>query len=286
MPWIYAARLKTLVAASIPVISSLLILPNTISIKIDIFFLTLIAALLIQIATNYINDLYDYIKGADKNRSGSMRVMQSGLLTQQQMKRGIRLIIFLGIICGIPLVIEGGIIIIAIGLSSFLFGYLYTAGPFPLAYNGLGDLFVFIYFGIIAVMGSYYLQTGFIDTNALYMGISIGMKNIILLTINNIRDYHNDKKINKNTLIVILGQRFGKIYIVGLLIMSYSMIYLLAVNIYNLNIFYSTLFSLPLSINIIYDVCNKTDSLLNQTLAKVSGLLILDCILITIGIYI
>jgi len=197
LSWIYAARPKTLVASIVPVISGTLIIPNSNMFKLDIFLFTIIAAIIIQIVTNYINDLYDFLKGSDKDRIGPIRMIQSGTLSQTAIKQAICILIIVGILCGIPLVIEGGWPIMIIGLSSFLFAYLYTAGPFPLAYHGLGDLFVFIYFGIIAVAGTYYLQTGFIDQNAIYLCTAIGANNIILLTINNLRDYQTDKKSNK-----------------------------------------------------------------------------------------
>ena len=133
------------------------------------------------------------------------------LISESKMRKAIVVLICMGLISGIPLVIQGGISIIIIGLSSFLFAYLYTGGPYPLAYNGLGDIFVFIYFGIIAVLGSYFLQTGFVDTSSIYLAISIGAKNVLLLIINNIRDFKTDKISNKKTLIVLFGLYFGKL---------------------------------------------------------------------------
>jgi len=286
MPWIYAARPKTLVASIIPIISSVLILPNQNILKINIFVWTIIAALIIQIVTNYINDLFDFIKGADKNRIGPARMLQSGLISTNQMQRTIIILICIGIGAGIPLVIQGGIPIIIIGLSSFVFAFLYTGGPFPLAYHGLGDVFVFIYFGLIAVLGSYYLQTEFIDINAMYLGISIGAKNVLLLIVNNIRDYKTDKIANKKTLIVLFGLYFGKIHAVLMLILSYISIFILASNFNQMNIFYFTLIGLPFSVSILYDIMQKNNIHLNKTLGKVSKLLILDCILLSVGIYI
>ena len=286
LSWIYATRPKTLVASIIPVISGTLIIPDNNIFKLDIFFFTIIAAIIIQIVTNYVNDLYDFLKGADKNRLGPMRMIQSGALSQTAIKKAIGILIILGILCGVPLVIEGGWPIMAIGLSAFLFAYLYTAGPFPLAYHGLGDLFVFIYFGIIAVAGTYYLQTGFIDKNAIYLGIAIGSNNIILLAINNLRDYQTDKKSNKKTLIVLFGKQFGKIEIISMLFLSYISFFLLSVGLRNYSLFYNILFSIPLALNISYDTFNLSGRKLNKTLAKIASLLILQCILLGIGIYI
>ena len=284
-PWILAARPITLVASIIPIISAMLILPNSLF-KVNIFIWTLVAAIIIQVVTNYINDLLDFLKGADKNRIGPQRMLQAGLITENQMKKTILWLICIGIISGIPLVIQGGYTIIIIGLTSFLFAYLYTGGPYPLAYNGLGDIFVFIYFGLIAVLGSYFLQTSYIDNNATYLAISIGAKNVLLLIINNIRDYQTDKTANKKTLIVLFGLLFGKIQTLFMVCMSYISIYFLALNFEKINVFYLSLLSLPLIASIIYDVFYKRGVLLNKTLLKVSGFLVLDCILLAIGIFI
>ncbi len=286
LSWIYAARPKTLVASMVPVISGTLIIPNSNTFKLDICLFTIIAAIIIQVVTNYINDLYDFLKGADKDRVGPSRMVQSGMLSQLKIKQAISILIMIGILCGIPLAIEGGWPIIIIGLSSFLFAYLYTAGPYPLAYHGLGDVFVFIYFGIIAVGGTYYLQTGFIDQNAVYLGIAIGANNIILLAINNLRDYQTDKNANKKTLIVLFGEQFGKIEIVSMLLLSYISFFLLSQALNNYNLFYSIILSIPLALNIIYDIYNLSGGKLNNTLPKIVSLLILQCILLGIGIYI
>ena len=283
LPWIQAARIKTLAASAIPIISSIAILPQSKQIHIKILLLTLFSALIIQIVTNYINDLYDFLKGADQNRIGPTRMLQAGLITEKHMKITIIVLIFIGVCSGIPLAIKGGWPIIIIGLSSFLFAYLYTAGPFALAYHGLGDIFVFIYFGLIAVSGSYYLQANTVNIGCVYLGISIGCKNVLLLIINNLRDYENDLSAQKKTLIVKFGYAFGKRYALAIICLSYVGIFLLSVQVKNYNIFYLMLFSVPISINIIKDVFYKEPLNLNPTLGKVSGLLIIDCMLLFVG---
>ena len=286
LPWIYAARPKTLVASIIPVISSVFILPDNNIFNFYIFILTIIAAVTIQIVTNYINDLYDFLKGADTNRLGPKRMVQSGLLKKYEIKKAIFILIVFGIICGIPLAIQGGWVIVAIGLSSFLFAYLYTSGPIPLAYNAMGDIFVFIYFGIIAVTGSFYLQTGYININTVLLGSALGFQNMMLLSINNLRDYHNDKKVDKRTLVVIMGQKLSKIQTIIITILSYLAIYCLAFNLNNMQILYFILIGLPLSINIIYDILYRCEAELNSTLAKTSLLQIVNMFLLSLGIYI
>jgi len=245
--------------------------------------LTLFSALIIQIVTNYINDLYDFLKGADQHRIGPARMLQSGLITEKHMKIAIVILTIVGVCSGIPLAIKGGWPIVIIGLSSFLFAYLYTAGPFALAYHGLGDIFVFIYFGLIAVSGSYYLQVNTVNIGCLYLGISIGCKNVLLLIINNLRDYENDLSSQKKTLIVKFGYAFGKTYALIIILLSYASIFLLSVQVKNYNIFYLMLFSTPISISIIKDIFYKEPLNLNSTLGKVSGLLIIDCMFLFIG---
>ena len=282
--WINAARPKTLAASIVPIVCAMLILPNHNLFKIHIFILTITAAIIIQIITNYINDLYDFLNGADKERIGPQRMLQSGLLSQREMIVAIKTLFILGIICGLPLVVHGGWPILMIGLSAFLFAYLYTAGPFPLAYHGLGDLFVFIYFGLISVMGSYYLQTGLIDKNVMWLGISIGAKNVLLLAINNIRDYAGDKKCNKKTLVVIFGNGLGKFQVLSMIILSYIGLFYLSTGLNNKLIFYISMISLPLSLSILNDIYNKKSEMLNKTLAKVVVLLCLETLLLAIGV--
>lgn len=282
--WINAARPKTLAASIVPIISAMLILPNQDLFKSHIFILTITAAIIIQIITNYINDLYDFLSGADKERIGPQRMLESGLLSQEEMTIAIKVLFILGIMCGLPLVLHGGWPILIIGLSAFLFAYLYTAGPFPLAYHGLGDIFVFIYFGLISVMGSYYLQTGFIDKNVMWLGISIGAKNVLLLAVNNIRDYSGDKKCNKNTLVVILGRSFGKLQVLFMIILSYISLFYLSIGLDSKVIFYISMISLPLSLNILSDIYSKEGEALNKTLGKVVMLLCLNTFLLTIGV--
>ena len=153
-----------------------------------------------------------------------------------------------------------------------------------MAYHGFGDIFVFIYFGVISVMGSYYLQTGFIDKNVMWLGISIGAKNVILLTVNNIRDYSGDKKCNKNTLVVILGRKFGKLQVLFMIILSYISLFYLSTGLDSKVIFYVSMISLPLSLNILSDIYSKKGEILNKTLGKVVILLCLDTLLLTIGV--
>ena len=254
----YAMRPKTLIASIAPVLLSSVLCYKFYEFSITIFYLTLAAAVLIQIMTNLINDLYDYRKGADQdNRIGPDRIMQKGYLSEKEMLNGIYCILACVLFIGIYLVNIGGLVIFFIGLSSILFAYLYTATRFSIAYNGLGEIFVFLYFGIIASIGTFYLQTSEYSYQALLIGAIIGFLNINLLVINNLRDYSADKASKKNTLIVKYGIIFGKIEFSGMLVASYIFLYIFSLSQNDLMIFYQTmpisLLAFYLVFKIIYD---------------------------------
>ena len=208
--WIQAARPQTLVAALAPVLCSSFLCYKYYQFNFLIFLLTVLSAVLIQIMTNFINDLYDFKKGGDKeNRLGPDRMVQKGLISEIEIKKAIIFLLCLSVFSGLYLVFVGGWIILAIGLSSFLFAYLYTATRFSIAYNGLGEFFVFVYFGLIASIGTAYLQTNLYLFDTAVIGCIFGFLNMSLLIINNIRDVNEDAKSNKKTLVVLFGQKFG-----------------------------------------------------------------------------
>ena len=226
--WIYATRPKTLIASISPVCITSALSYRYYHFQWYIFILILVAALLIQIMANFINDLYDYKKGSDReDRKGPDRMIQKGHISENKMKNGIWFVMILATIVGSFLVYIGGLIILFIGLSAFLFSYLYTATKLSIAYNGLGEFFVFIYFGIIASLGTFYLQTGTYGFEAMLIGVIIGCINANLLVINNIRDYIEDYKSNKKTLVVVFGENFGKIEFFFLILFSYLSLYYL-----------------------------------------------------------
>ena len=178
--------------------------------------------------------------------------------------------------------------ILIIGASSFLFAFLYTGGPKPLGYIGLGEIFVFIYFGLFAVIGSYYLQTGYLFTKeALFLGSAIGCINVILLAVNNLRDYKTDKVSRKNTLVVIYGKQFGKIEILSLWILIYIFTYFLSSSIGNYKLFWLIFIgTCPVSFSIIFDIFIIKDKQLNQTLYEVVILLASYTVLLYLGVLI
>lgn len=219
--WILAARPKTLSASLVPIISAVGLARGTgYNIQWSIVVLALLASFCIQIGTNLVNDAMDFKKGADnEKRIGPIRVTQQGLFSFKQVMLAASLFFLLAACLGLPLVIHGGWPIFAIGVVSILMGYAYTSGPMPLAYHGLGDFFVIIFFGLVAVGGLFYLLTGIYNTAAFIVGLQIGFLSTVLIAINNLRDVHTDVLVNKKTLAVRLGLLGGRLWI-GFLIFA------------------------------------------------------------------
>jgi 1,4-dihydroxy-2-naphthoate octaprenyltransferase len=210
MNWLLAMRPKTLTAAIGPIL-----IGTALAYKDGYFSglylgLTLLNALLIQIATNLCNDYYDFVKGADTfERVGPMRVTQAGLIAPEKVKAAFIVVFGLAACVGVLLVLRGGWPIVLIGIASILSGLAYTAGPYALAYLGLGELFVLIFFGPIAVAGTYYVQTLNFSWPACIAGIAMGLLSCAILAVNNLRDLEQDKKAHKKTLAVRFGQNFA-----------------------------------------------------------------------------
>lgn len=212
---ILAARPKTLPAAIVPVwVGCVLAWKLTGRFDLPLAACTLIGAVTIQIATNFFNDAIDARKGADtERRLGPTRVTASGMMKPQTvMGLGCA---FLGIamLCGVVLFLARGWPIVLIGIPSMFLAYGYTGGPFPLAYRGMGELFVIVFFGLIAVAGTVFIQTGEWRQESLLLGMQIGFLSSILISVNNLRDREEDSTTGKRTLAVRFGPRFAVIVI-------------------------------------------------------------------------
>jgi 1,4-dihydroxy-2-naphthoate octaprenyltransferase len=171
---------------------------------------TLISALLIQIGTNLANDYFDFIKGTDtEKRVGPIRYIQTGLIKKNEMMAAFISAFAAASFLGVFLVIRGGYPVLIAGIFAIIFGILYTAGPAPLGYIGLGDIFVFIFFGLVSVMGTYYLQLLKINYLILIASFAPGFLSMAILTANNLRDIKTDKESGKRTIIVRFGYNFG-----------------------------------------------------------------------------
>jgi len=204
--WWLAIRPKTLPAAASGVVMGSALSWADGSFKLMPALAALFVALLLQIGSNVANDVYDFERGADTSeRQGPLRVTQARLLKPTQVKRGMWTIFLLAAFFGLYLAYLRGWGIVLVGLAAIVSAIAYTGGPFPLGYYGLGDLFVFIFFGLVAVTGTYFVQVGSISAAAWWMSVPVGLMITAILVVNNLRDLDNDKKAGKHTMAVRLG---------------------------------------------------------------------------------
>jgi 1,4-dihydroxy-2-naphthoate octaprenyltransferase len=206
-PWILAARPKTLPAAAAPVLVGAALAAFRGGFALLPAAAALLGALLIQIATNFANDYFDFVKGADTDeRVGPTRVTQAGLISPGAVRNAMIATLAAALLVGVYLVWVGGWPIVWIGLASLVCAVAYTGGPFPLGYHGLGDLFVFVFFGLIAVAGTVYVQMGVFPPEAWLAGAGIGAMSTAILVVNNLRDIDTDVRAGKRTMAVRLGR--------------------------------------------------------------------------------
>lgn len=210
--WMLAIRPKTLLASQAPIVLGLAVAYVEIRyINVLIAVLTALCALVLQIASNLANDYLDALRGVDnETRLGPTRVTSAGLISLTAMKNALIISLAVAFILGIYLMVVGGPFIMVIGLLSLYFAYGYTGGPFPLSYNGLGEIAAFIFFGVIAVVGTTYLQTHSVSRLALILGMGPGFISACILAVNNLRDIVSDTDTNKRTLAVRFGEKFQR----------------------------------------------------------------------------
>ena len=224
--WLQASRPKTLVASFLPVVAGfLLAYEQSPMVSKFVGFLCLLYCLLIQIGTNLANDYFDFIKGADSNRENApVRMVSSGLIKPRIMLVASLFVFFISFVLGIYIMnsVDGSPYLILVGIFSVIFGIGYTAGPFSIAYNGMGDVFVVIFFGFVAVLSTQYvtiLSVGLEWKPDWLLPLGVGFVINNLLVVNNYRDFKEDRVVGKKTLVVILGKKFGLVlFLVGVLI--------------------------------------------------------------------
>ena len=227
--WGLAVRLRTLPAAAAGVVTGSALAWRDGFFRLDAAFACLLTALLLQIGSNLANDVFDYERGADTaERLGPVRVTQAGLLTPKQVKFGMFVVFAVAALLGLYLAWLGGWPVIILGLAAIVSAIAYTGGPFPLGYYGLGDLFVFIFFGLASVAGTYYVQAKSISAAAWWMATPPGLIITAILVVNNLRDLDNDRKAGKHTLAVMFGERLSKIEYLICMIVAYLLIPLAA----------------------------------------------------------
>lgn len=221
--WILASRPKTLVVGFIPIATgTVLALTIASSFHWILMLSAMLSSFFIQISVNLINDALDFKKGADtSSRLGFKRATQQGWLSFNEVMYGAYFCIFLAFLTGLPMVIQGGIYFLALLIVAPLLAYCYTGGPFPLAYQGLGEVFVILFFGIISTMVGFYLQAFKITNGALLAGLQLGLLAAVVIAINNLRDIECDAKAHKKTLAVRWGKTFARLEITIMILLPY-----------------------------------------------------------------
>lgn len=220
--WGLAIRPRTLPAAAAGVVMGCALAWRDGLFRFDASLACLLAALLLQIGSNLANDVFDFERGTDTpERLGPTRVTQAGLLTPREVKLGMGVVFGIAALIGLYLAYLGGLPIILIGIAAIISAIAYTGGPFPLGYYGLGDIFVFTFFGLASVAGTYYVQAGFVSPAAWWMTIPPGLLVTAILVVNNLRDLENDRKAGKHTLAVKFGEGATKIQYVLCILLAY-----------------------------------------------------------------
>jgi 1,4-dihydroxy-2-naphthoate octaprenyltransferase len=297
--WVMAARPQTLPAAAAPVVVGTgLAVHDGVFAALPALF-ALVGAGLIQIGTNFANDYYDAIQGADTDeREGFTRVTAAGLISAPEVKRAMYLTFLLAVGVGTYLVYIGGVPILLVGLLSILSGIAYTGGPYPLGYHGLGDVFVFVFFGVVAVVGTYYVQAAATLTGAFPLGVSPGTVTTTaviaslpvaalstnILVVNNLRDREEDARTGKRTLVVRFGPRFARAQYVALVALAYAVpIYLVSTPAFGLPVLLPLL-SAPLALAVTRTVlAEESGAALNPALEQNGKALALYAVLAAVG---
>lgn len=283
--WVLASRPRTLPAAVAPVVVGMALAIAHGGFAWGPALAAMLGACFIQIGTNFANDYFDFKSGADTaERMGPLRVTQAGLVTPAQIKAATAIAFALATLCGLYLTWVGGWPIVVIGLLSILSGIAYTGGPFPLGYNGLGDLFVFVFFGLVAVGGTYYVQALGFSPIVLAVAVPVGLLSTAIIVVNNLRDVDTDVVAGKRTLAVMFGKRFAKAEYVVLLALSYlAPVILIAMGKLTLWALLPLL-SLPLAVSLIRKVHTVQGPALNPVLGGTGKLLLVFSLLFSLGL--
>jgi 1,4-dihydroxy-2-naphthoate octaprenyltransferase len=266
--FILAARPKTLLAGVIPpAVAYAYFLATFKTSALPYFILAVLGALFIQLATNFFNDVIDHEKGADKKRVGPTRVSASGLVDIKTVKKWAVASLILGALCGIPLIIRGGWPFLVLGVISLYLTYGYTGGKVSLAYRGLGELFVFLFFGLFSVMGSYYLFSLEVTAGSFILASIFGLLATTFICINNLRDRETDQEVGKMTLATKLSVSHYQLLIVATILMPYLLLHYFR----DLKFIYVVFIALIPAIKLISITYKKKGAELNEGL-KFSGI--------------
>lgn len=284
--WLTAARLRTLPAAVAPVLVGTALAATDHHLRVLAFFAALVGALFIQVGTNLSNDYSDARRGADtEDRLGPVRVTAGGLVPPRQVLIATYVSFGIAVLAGTYLVAIAGWQLLLVGGASILAGVLYTGGPRPYGYEGLGEVFVFLFFGLVAVTGSYFVQVEHLPWEAFALAVPVGLLATSILVVNNVRDLETDRRAGKRTLAVKLGRpRTRAIFAVFV----YGA-YLLAPLTWIFGPYDAWLLlpwlSVPLAAGVVRAVRNHVDGpTLNQTLANTGRLQLVFCLLLGAGL--
>lgn len=283
--WVLAARPKTLPAAIVPVVVGSAIAVADATFVPTAAVAALLVALLLQVGANLANDYFDYRSGADTaERLGPTRVTQSGLIAPRRVLTGTLVVVALAALCGLYLIWRGGWPILALGLLAILATFAYTAGPLPLGYNGLGEVFVLLFFGVVAVAGTYYVQARALTPLALAVSLPIGCPVTAILVVNNLRDLETDRRAGKRTLAVRLGRRATQVEYALLVVLPFLLLPLFWATGLLSRWWWLPWLSAPLAMSLIRHVGRDTGAALNASLARTAQLHLLFGLLLAVAI--
>ena len=279
-----AIRPKTLPAGAMPVVLGSALAAADSQFSLLPALVALICALGIQVATNFINEIYDFRKGADTaERLGPTRTVAAGIISEKKMITVSASLAGAVFLLGLYLVYIAGWPILVIGLLSLLFAWGYTGGPYPIAYSGLGDLFVFVFFGLVAVGGTYYVQAHNLALPVLLAAVVPGAFSVNILLVNNIRDITTDRKVGKMTLPARIGGKWARRLYIALTVLAYLVPALLSLNHYSPFVLLSLL-SAPLAFRMIKALYASEGRELNHVLAGTGKLMTLHGLLFAAGL--
>ena len=282
--WMLAIRPKTLPAGAVPVVLGSALAAADGRFRFLPALVALICALGIQVATNFINEIYDFRKGADTvERLGPTRTVAAGIISEKTMIKVSASLAGSVFLLGLYLVYTAGWPILLIGVFSLLFAWGYTGGPYPIAYSGLGDLFVFVFFGLVAVGGTYYVQAHELAFPILLAAVAPGAFSVNILLVNNIRDIATDRKVGKMTLPARIGGEWARRLYIALTVLAYLVPGLLWLNHYSPWALLSLL-SAPLAFRMVRELYASEGRELNQVLAGTGKLMTLHGLLFAAGL--
>lgn len=283
--WLLAARLRTLPAAASPVVVGTALAFSDGRFQIGPALAALLAALLLQVGANIANDVFDFHRGADtSDRQGPLRVTQAGLLAPRQVMLGMWVVFGLAGLLGLYLAIVAGWPIVLVGLASITAAILYTGGPLPFGYYGLGDLFVFIFFGLVAVCGTYYVQAGQLTAAVVWASIPVGLLTTAILVVNNLRDIETDLKAGKMTLAVRLGAQGARVEYLLCVLGAYLVpLWMWLSKISSIWVMLSWL-SIPLLVPLVRMIYREKGKPLNQALAGTGQFELVFAVLFSLGL--